>query len=149
MNEWTLGVPSIPSEVNDDAPLAIKSGADGQSLRVHIERDIDLASVVSKFYHKDPMFSKILTQPEAHLGFRIKQNLIWTKNQMKHDVVCLPWKAFLRGRRLVEVILDNAHTMIGHFGQSSTLWYIHRYYWWPAMGADIELFCRMCPCAKS
>src|SRR6266481_6162250 len=60
MNEWTLGVPSIPSEVNDDAPLAIKSGADGQSLRVHIERDIDLASVVSKFYHKDPMFSKSL-----------------------------------------------------------------------------------------
>src|SRR6266481_4973406 len=145
MNEQAPDGPSTPSEMNDDAPLAIKSGADGQSLHVHVERDIDLASVVCKFYHEDPMFSKILVQPEAHPSFGIKQNLIWTKNQMNCDVVCLPRKAFLRGRRLVEVILDHTHTSIGHFGQSSTSWYIHRYYWWPAMGTDIESFCRMCP----
>src|SRR6266481_4905610 len=28
---------------------------------------------------------------------------------------------------------------------NSTSWYICRYYWWPAMGTDIELFCRTCP----
>ena len=39
---------------------------------------------------------------------------------MKKDVVCLPWKAFLQGRRLVEVIIDHAHIMIGHFGQLGT-----------------------------
>src|SRR6266481_5838603 len=116
MNEQTLDVPSMPSEVNDDAPLAIQSGADGQSLHVHVERDIDLVSIVCKFYHKDPMFPKILTHPEAHPSFGIKQNLIWTKNQMNRNMVCLPQKAFLRGRRLVEVILDHAHTTIGHFG---------------------------------
>src|SRR6266481_9966759 len=109
MNEWVLDVPSMPSEMNDDMPLAVKSGADGQSLRVHVERDIDLVSIVRKFYHEDPMFSKILAQPEAHPSFGIKQNLIWTKNQMNRDVVCLPWKAFLRWRRLVKVILDHTH----------------------------------------
>src|SRR6266481_1058741 len=115
MNEQAPDVLSTPSEMSDDVPLAIKSGADGQSLHVHIERNIDLASVICKFYHEDPTFSKILAHPEAHLSFGIKQNLIWTKNQMKRDVVCLPQKAFLRGRRLVEVILDHAHTRIGHF----------------------------------
>ena len=73
MNEQALSVPSTPSEATDDVPLAIKSGADGQSLHVHIERDIDLACVVCKFYHEDPTFSKILAHPKAHLSFGIKQ----------------------------------------------------------------------------
>ncbi len=64
---------------------------------------------------------------------------------MNCDVICLPQKAFLRGRRLVEVFLDHTHTMIGHFSQSSTSWYIHRYYWWPEVGTDIESFCKTCP----
>ena len=110
MNKRALGVPSTPSEVNDDMPLTIKSGADGQSLHVHVERDIDLACIVHKFYHKDLMFSKILMHPEAHLSFGIKQNLIWTKNQMNCEVVCLPRKAFLRGRRLIQSSLTT-HTL--------------------------------------
>src|SRR6266481_4031455 len=142
---WNMRNPHLELAGYNTVPLAIKSGADGQSLHVHIKRDIDLASVVCKFYHEDLTFSKILVHPEAHPSFGIKQNLIWTKNQMNRDVVCLPRKAFLRGRRLVEVILDHTHTSIGHFGQSSTSRYIRRYYWWPAMGTDIESFCRMCP----
>ena len=67
---------------------------------------------------------KILSHLEAHLCFRIKDKLIWTKNQMGRDVVCIPWKAFVQGRRLIEVILDQAHTTIGYFGQLSTSCYM-------------------------
>ena len=88
---------------------------------------------------------KVLAHPEAHPHFGIKDGLIWTKNQMKKDVVCLPQKAFLWGRRLVEVIIDHAHTTIGHFGQLGTSCYICRYYWWTTMATDIELFCSLCP----
>jgi len=63
---------------------------------------------------------------------------------MGRDVVCIPRKAFLKGRRLVEVIIDQAHSTIGHFGQFHTSRYIWRYYWWPSMGTDIELFCSSC-----
>jgi len=87
---------------------------------------------------------KVLSHPEAHLHFGIKDRLVWTKNQMGQDTVCLPRKAFIRGRRLIEVILDQAHTTIGHFGQLSTSRYVRRYYWWPSMGTDIELFCSSC-----
>jgi len=48
------------------------------------------------------------------------------------------------GRRLVEVIINQAHSTIGHFGQFHTSRYIQRYYWWPSMGTDIELFCSSC-----
>ena len=76
--------------------------------------------MVCKYYRKDPTFVKVLAHPEVHPHFRIKDGLIWTKNQMKKDMVCLPWKAFLWGRRLVEVIINHAHTTIGHFGQLGT-----------------------------
>jgi len=66
------------------------------------------------------------------------------KNQMSRNVVCIPRRAFLKGRRLVEVIINQAHSTIGHFGQFHTSRYIQRYYWWPSMGTDIELFCSSC-----
>ena len=87
---------------------------------------------------------KVLHHPEAHPHFGIKDQLIWTKNQMGRDIVCVPRKAFIQGRWLIEVILDQAHTTIGHFGQLSTSCYMWRFYWWPSMGADIELFCSSC-----
>ena len=82
---------------SDDDPPAFTSGADGQSLHVSIERDINLARLVRAHYHKDPLFMKVLHHPEAHLRFGIKDRLIWTKNQMGRDIVCIPRKAFIWG----------------------------------------------------
>ena len=78
---------------SDDDPPAFTSGADGQSLRVSIERDVNLARLVQAHYHKDPLFMKVLHHPEVHPHFGIKDRLIWTKNQMGRDIVCVPRKA--------------------------------------------------------
>ena len=129
---------------SDGNPPVFKSGVDGQSLHVSIERDINLTRLMRAHYHKDPLFMKVLHHPEAHLHFGIKDQLIWTKNQMGRDVVCVPRKAFIWGRWLIKVVLDQAHTTIGHFGQLSTSRYMRRFYWWPSMGANIELFCSLC-----
>ena len=142
LNAESSLIPVGPDE--DDLPLAIRAGADGQSLCTHIEWQVDLVHIVRKHYREDPVFAKILVHPDAHQRFGVHDGLIWTKNQMGQDIVCFPRKAFLRGRRLVEVIIDQAHTTISHFGQSATSRYIWRYYWWPSMGTDIELFCSSC-----
>ena len=142
LNAESSPIPVVPDD--DDSPLAMRAGADGQSLHTHIERQVDLTCIVRKHYHEDPVFAKILVHPDTHQRFGVHDGLIWTKNQMGRDIVCLPWKAFLRGRRLVKIIIDQAHTMIGHFGQSAPSCYIWRYYWWPSMGTDIELFCSSC-----
>ena len=68
---------------SDDNPPAFTSGADGQSLRVSVERDVNLARLMRAHYHKDPLFMKVLHHPEAHPRFGIKGQLIWTKNQME------------------------------------------------------------------
>ena len=62
---------------------------------------------------------KVQAHPKAHPHFGIKDGLIWTKNQMKKDVVCLPQKAFLWGRRLVEIIINHDLRLavaIGRYG---------------------------------
>ena len=105
---------------------------------------MDLRAIVKNTYHKDTICAKIIAQPDAHLRFGIQEGLIWTKNQLKHDVICIPQDAFQRGRRLIEIIIDHAHQTIGHYGQWKTSNYIQQSYWWPQMATDIEAFCRSC-----
>ena len=69
--ELNQGTAEVPSEPSDDAPLAFESGADGQSLRTHVEQEFDLAQIVHRSYRKDPLFAKIMVHPEAHLRFGI------------------------------------------------------------------------------
>ena len=105
---------------------------------------MDLRAVVKNAYCKDTICAKIIAQPDAYPRFGIREGLIWTKNQLKHDVICIPQDALQRGRRLIEIIIDHAHQTIVHYGQWKTLNYIWQSYWWPQMATDIEAFCRLC-----
>ena len=98
LNSVQLNAKSSPIPVgpdDDDLPLAIRAGADSQSPCTHVEQQVDLTHIVRKHYHKDPVFTKILVHLDTHQRFSVRDGLIWTKNQMGRDVVCLPWKAFL------------------------------------------------------
>ena len=56
----------------------------------------------------------------------------------------------MKGRRLIAIIINHAHSIIGHFGQFKTAQYIRRYFWWTSMPQDIETFCMSCgACATS
>ena len=66
------------------------------------------------------------------------------KNNLSRNVICVSPKAIHKGKRLIEIIIDHAHNIIGHFGQFKTSQYIRRYFWWQSMSHDIELYCKMC-----
>ena len=72
---------------------------------------------------------KILAQPDAHSNFGIWGGLIWTKNQLRHDIVCIPRDLFKRGRRLIEITIYHAYQIIGHCGQWKMANYIQCLYW--------------------
>ena len=59
-------------------------------------------------------------------------------------MICISPKAIHKGKRLIEIIIDHAHNIIGHFGQFKTSQYIRRYFWWPSMSHDIESYCKTC-----
>ena len=136
-------LPSENTSPSDDV-TAIAADNDGKSLQTNIEETMGLWAIIKSTYHKDTICAKTITQPDAHLRFSIWEGLIWTKNQLKHDVICIPWEAFWRGRRLIKIIIDHAHPIIGHYGQWKTLNYIWCSYWWPQMATNREAFCRSC-----
>ena len=115
--------PSKDTSSIDDI-TAIAAGNDSKSLRTHVEEMMDLRAVIKNTYCKDTIYAKINMQPVAYPRFGIWEGLIWTKNQLKRDVICIPRDAFQRGRRLIKIIIDHAHQTICHYGQWKTLNYI-------------------------
>jgi Integrase zinc binding domain len=134
---------TLPSRDNNN--IAVTAGSsDGTTLRTKVKGSMDLPKILCDTYHKDTMFSTIMAHPDAHKKFGIQDGLIWTKNQLRRDIVCMPWNVFHGGRRMVKIIIDHAHQTVGHYSQLKTLNYIRRAYWWPSMATDIELFCTSC-----
>ena len=97
-----------------------------------------------KFYQQDKIYSKILENPKAYAKFGVKEGLIFMKNNLSWDVICVSPKAIYKGKRLIEIIINHAHNIIGHFGQFKTSQYIRRYFWWQSMSHDIESYCKTC-----
>ena len=58
-------------------------------------------------------------------------------------VLCIP-RTMHRARRLTEIIIDQAHRMIGHAGNECTNKYVHKFYWWSTLSKDVAKFCAMC-----
>jgi Integrase zinc binding domain len=133
----------LPSKDDDDIAVTAAS-SDSMTLRTKVESSMDLPKILRDAYHKDTMFSKIMAHPGAHKKFGIQDGVIWTKNQLRHDVVCVPRNIFHGGRRMFEIIIGHAHQTVGHYSQLKTSNYIRRAYWWPSIATNIELFCTSC-----
>ena len=94
----TNTIPDSMSSPDDDDIVAISSGNDKESLHTCIEQSFDFTSKVKQAHRKDKLYSKILEKPNAHALFSCKDGLVFTKNLLKQDVLCIPCKAFMKGR---------------------------------------------------
>ena len=45
---------------------------------------------VKENYTQDPLFSKVLLNPDDHPAFTVKDNIIYTKNRGGEKVICIP-----------------------------------------------------------
>ena len=86
------------NSLDDEDVITINSDNDQESLQICIEQSFDLTSTVKQAYHKDKLYSKILEKLKAHAKFGCRDNLVFTKNLLKQDVLCIPHEAFVRGR---------------------------------------------------
>ena len=143
LNETINKVP-VEQEHEDDDTITYTSANNRKPLLMIIEKEFDLNEIIMKFYWQDKIYSRILEKPKAHVRFGIKQGLIFTKNNLSRDVICISPKAIHKGKQLIEIIIDHAHNIIGHFGQFKIAQYIRRYFWWPSMSHDIESYCKTC-----
>ena len=139
LNETFNNTP-VEQEPEDDDTITYTSGNNRKLSLMMIKKESNLNKIIMKFYQQDKIYSKILGNPKVHVKFGIKEGLIFTKNNLSRDVICISPKAIDKGKRLIKIIIDHAHNIIGHFGQFKTSQYIRRYFWWPSMSHDIELY---------
>ena len=127
----------------DENPRMIDSQLQSPSLQSTIEGEFDLMSVLKAGYAEDALCRKIVEHPSHHERFRMRDGLIEHLDNRNRWVICIP-DVLRTGQRLVQIILDHAHTLIGHLGTSKTNEYVRRWFWWPRMARDIEKYCASC-----
>ena len=71
----------------------------------------------------DPFFRKAIEKIGAPPSFKMKNEIIYTKNREGEDVVCIP-STMLAEMTLRTRILDQAHQVVGHYSPQRTPDYI-------------------------
>ena len=69
---------------------AINASNDGLELRSRVESGINLVQLIRGAYGKDVILSKVLKAPQEHPRFGVQDNLIWTKNPYRCNIICIP-----------------------------------------------------------
>ena len=41
-------------------------------------------------------------------------------------------------------VIEQAHTILGHYGAQKTADYIRQWYWWPKLGHEVDKYCTTC-----
>lgn len=114
--------PPEPSNRSPDIDPTI-SESDGPPLDTIIKQILSLPDLIRTGYAKDRLTKTILEHPEDHRAFTVRDGLIWYKPNPGSEVLCIP-KIPVRRRLLTEIILDEAHTALGHLGTRRTSSYI-------------------------
>lgn len=109
---------------------------------------IDIHSSISGKYSEDPFFKTILDKPSTFKNFEVSNNLVFLKDNERR-VLCIP-DVLIGNRRLREILISHAHSILAHLGTRKTLIYLRESVWWKGMGNDVQAFCETCrTCATS
>ncbi len=136
------------SQTTDDDPSLSDSMMHGPSLRVHVEGQFDLRKILRNGYKNDSVAQKVLQNPTHHERFRVNQDLVEHLDNRGNWVLLVP--QVMHGRkRLAQVLLDQAHSLVGHLGYSKTNEYVRRWFWWPNISRDVEKYCVSCPTCQT
>ena len=75
---------------DDNDSIDMTSGNYRTLLFIKVDQTFSLTNTVKHAYQKDKLYSKILENPKAHALFGYKDGLIFTKNLLKWDMLCVP-----------------------------------------------------------
>jgi hypothetical protein len=133
-----------------DPESVIGSHASGQNLAEVIESSIDIRRLCDENYASDSVLRHVIDSPDRRDHFRVRDRIIQMRNQLGRWVSCIPSKATIGGRRLAELLINQAHSILGHLGRAKTHAYLSNFYWWPSMASEVDRFCSSCTdCQRS
>jgi RNase H-like domain found in reverse transcriptase/Reverse transcriptase (RNA-dependent DNA polymerase)/Integrase zinc binding domain len=128
---------------DEDDPTIFESISDGPELRKYVEKATDFLERVRAGYSKDPLFSKVVNEQSHYSTFEYREGLLYTRNRGKDEVLCIP-RVITKDYSLTATVIEQGHTILGHFGAQKTADYICRWYWWPRITQEVNKYCDSC-----
>ena len=105
--------------------------------------DETMTSVIKDGYKEDTVFKKVIENISQYPAYKIRKGILYLDNPVGQPVICVP-NSTQGGRRILELIIDQAHTLIGHQGYRKVVDYVRKWFWWPSISKDIKKFCDSC-----
>jgi len=133
-----------PLPDNSSDPTVEESLRHLPDLHPQVEGDLSILESIKHGYQKDPLFSKVLDNVGHHKNFKVLSDLLYTCNCADASVLCV-LSVIHDKRQITEVVISQAHEVLGHYGLQKTVDYVRCHYWWPRIGQDIKQYCKTCP----
>jgi len=133
-----------PPPNDQDDPKIGESMGHFPDLHPQVKGDRSILSDIKRGYEKDPLCAKVLASVEQYRNFKIIDDLLYTRNRTDISVLCIP-SVVQNKRRLTEIVITQAHEVLGHLGPQKTADYVRCHYWWSRIGQDVEQYCKTCP----
>ena len=104
-----------PVEGLGDNPSLLESVGNSPDLPRQLQDNEGLLAAITAGYKADPVLSKVWDNPEHHAAFRLRDNLMYTNNRGREEVLCVPHTK-VKGDTVIALIIAQAHQMLGHLG---------------------------------
>jgi hypothetical protein len=95
-----------------------------------VEGDHSMLQDIKCRYTSNPLFVKVLENVKHHKTFEASNGLLYTRNHAGASVLCIP-SVMQKKHHLTEIVIAQAHEVLGHYGPQKTADYICCHYWWP------------------
>ncbi|KAJ7277825.1 hypothetical protein C8J57DRAFT_949164, partial [Mycena rebaudengoi] len=100
-------------------------------LRPTLEGHATFLDNVWSGYGHDSVLAKVAKFPDQFKQFTMDNGLLYCLNISGERVLCIPQHIRPKGRQMLnEVILDQAHATLRHYGELRTSEYVRRWFWW-------------------
>jgi hypothetical protein len=107
----------------------------------------DIHQSIKGRFGEDMFFTLVLKDPAAYKNFEVRNGLIFLKDNGKHTL-CVP-DIMMDGRRVREMIVSHAHSILAHLGAAKTVTYLKQSVWWKGLVSDVQSFCDTCATCKT
>jgi hypothetical protein len=108
---------------------------------------VNISHAVKGKYGSDELSKVIIDKPKEHKNFMWKDDLLYIKLENR-EALCIPGIS-VDNRRLRELLISEAHTLLAHLGPQKTLLYLRDHVWWKSMVKETTAFCESCITCKS
>lgn len=108
---------------------------------------VDIFNRLVGRYSEDPFFKIIIEKPSEYKNFELSNGLVYLREKDKR-LLCIP-DIMVGERRIREMLISHAHSILAHLGPRKTIIYLRDNVWWKRLNLDVHSYCDTCVTCKT